>query len=175
ELHFVKELLPGYFWIFPMPGGYANVGVGMLSQHVSKRKVNLKNEMLNIIRSHPEFSKRFEGATLEGDIKGWGLPLGSRKRKISGANFLLAGDAASLIDPFTGEGIGNAMTTGMIAAGYIQKAIAANRYDAAFLSAYDKEVYSKLWKELRISRTLQKLSAHAWLFNFVIRKAITSD
>jgi flavin-dependent dehydrogenase len=51
------------------------------------------------------------------------LPLGSKKRVISGNNFLLTGDAASLIDPFTGEGIGNAMYSGMLAAAHIQNCI----------------------------------------------------
>jgi menaquinone-9 beta-reductase len=53
ELHFLKDFLPGYFWIFPLPGGYANVGVGMLSETVSQKKVNLKKEMLRMIENHP--------------------------------------------------------------------------------------------------------------------------
>jgi flavin-dependent dehydrogenase len=36
ELHFLEELLPGYFWIFPLPNGMANVGAGMFSSSVSK-------------------------------------------------------------------------------------------------------------------------------------------
>ncbi len=30
ELHFLKSLLPGYLWIFPLPNGEANVGLDML-------------------------------------------------------------------------------------------------------------------------------------------------
>ena len=30
ELHFIKGVLPGYFWIFPLPDKKANVGIGML-------------------------------------------------------------------------------------------------------------------------------------------------
>jgi len=41
-------------------------------------------------------------------VDGYGLPLGSKKRVLSGDRYMLVGDAASLIDPFTGEGIGNA-------------------------------------------------------------------
>ncbi|MCX6291548.1 MAG: geranylgeranyl reductase family protein [Bacteroidetes bacterium] len=175
ELHFLKELLPGYFWIFPMANGEANVGLGMLSADVSKRKINLKQSLMNIIQHHPEFKKRFEGAQLVDGIKGWGLPLGSKKRKISGSNFLLTGDAASLIDPFTGEGIGNAMLSGMVAAKHIQCALTENRFDENFLSEYDREVYGKLWNELKISRTLQRLSRYPWLFNLVINKASKSE
>ena len=34
ELHFLPEMLPGYLWIFPLPNGMANVGVGILSESV---------------------------------------------------------------------------------------------------------------------------------------------
>jgi geranylgeranyl reductase family protein len=171
ELHFLKELLPGYLWIFPLPNGEANVGVGMLSSEVSKRRINLKKVMLEAISNNPTISKRFAEARLEGEIRGWGLPLGSKKRKISGDNFVLLGDAASLIDPFTGEGIGNAMVSGMIAANHIDAAIQANRFDEKFFKAYDDEIYKSLWSELKLSHTLQKLSKYSWLFNYVVSKA----
>ncbi len=174
ELHFLKELLPGYLWIFPLADGGANVGVGMLSSHVSKQKINLKKVMLDAIQTNSTIKDRFTEAKMIGEIGGCGLPLGSKKRKISGANFLLVGDAASLIDPFTGEGIGNAMFSGMLAAKHIKSAVEKNCFDEKFLSAYTKEVYEKLWSELRTSHTLQKLSKHAWLFNFVINKASKS-
>jgi len=171
ELHFLKELLPGYLWIFPLPNGEANVGVGMLSNEVSSRKVNLKKVMLEAIANNPTIKNRFANAELDGEIKGWGLPLGSKKRKISGDNFLLLGDAASLIDPFTGEGIGNAMVSGMIAAKHVDAAIEANTFDEKFFSAYDEEIYKSLWGELKLSHTLQKLSKYSWLFNYVVSKA----
>ncbi|MDX5435600.1 MAG: geranylgeranyl reductase family protein, partial [Pontibacter sp.] len=116
ELHFFKDFLPGYFWIFPLPNGLANVWVGMLSSAVSRKKVNLKKEMLHMIEHHPELRQRFANAELVDDIRGYGLPLGSKKRVISGDNYMLLGDAGALIDPFTGEGISNAMISGRWAA-----------------------------------------------------------
>ncbi len=171
ELHFLKELLPGYFWIFPLPGGYANVGAGMLSKSLSDKKVNLRDAMLKAIAENPTIKDRFQYASLKGKITGWGLPLGSKKRKISGDNFLLAGDAASVIDPFTGEGISNAMFCGMAAAQTAKEAIDSNKYDAVFLASYDGKIYNRLWAELKLSHTLQKLCKYPWLFNFVINKA----
>lgn len=171
ELHFLEELLPGYFWIFPLPNGEANVGAGMLSATVSKKKVNLKEDMLRAIANNPKIKDRFKHATLQGKIQGWGLPLGSKKRRLSGNGYLLVGDAGSLIDPFTGEGIGNALYSGMMAASVIKEAIAANRFDEAFLNRYDIAFYDRLWDELKLSHTMQKLCKYPWLFNFVVNKA----
>ena len=133
ELHFLKELQPGYLWIFPLPNGAANVGVGMLSKSISLKKINLKQLMLDAIKTHPNLKDRFANATMEGAIEGWGLPLGSKKRKLSGNRFLLTGDAGSLIDPFTGEGIGNAMVSGLVASRVIKKAVTANDFSGIFL------------------------------------------
>jgi geranylgeranyl reductase family protein len=174
ELHFLKEFQPGYLWIFPLANGAANVGVGMLSKNISLKKVNLKQLMLEAIQTHPNLKSRFANATLEGTIEGWGLPLGSKKRKLSGNRFLLTGDAASLIDPFTGEGIGNAMVSGLVASRAIKSAIDANDFSEQFLQQYDEAIYKKLWAELKLSHYLQILSSKPRLFNFVIGKASRS-
>ncbi len=172
ELHFVKDFLPGYFWIFPLPNGYANVGVGMRSDMVSKKKVNLKEDMLKLIREYEPIRKRFEGSVIEGPIRGYGLPLGSKKRPLSGDGFILLGDAGSLIDPFTGEGIGNAMISGLKAAEAIE-ALNGN-YSAAALQMYDESVYKRLWPELSLSKKMQELVKYPWLFNLVVNKAVRS-
>jgi flavin-dependent dehydrogenase len=107
ELHFLKDFLPGYLWIFPLPNGLCNVGAGILSSHASRNHINLRDRLMRAIRNHPDLSSRFTNAEMIGKVEGWGLPLGSKRRRLSGDNFLLTGDAASLIDPFTGEGISN--------------------------------------------------------------------
>ena len=174
ELHFLKEMQPGYFWIFPLPNGTANVGMGMLSSAVAEKKINLKQLMLDTIEKHPVLKERFAHASLQGKIEGWGLPLGSKRRNLSGNRFILAGDAGSMIDPFTGEGIGNAMVAGLLASRQIKKALDANDFSAGFLKEYDKEFYKKLWAELKLSHYLQILAGKPWLFNFVIGKASRS-
>ncbi len=171
ELHFHKNLLPGYFWIFPLPNGLANVGVGMRSDKISSKKINLKAELLRLVSEDPAFKSRFKNAERIGNISGFGLPLGSKKREISGDGFLLTGDAASLIDPFTGEGIGNALLSGMLAAKTAQIALERQNFTASALNTYDQAVYQRLWPELKLSRNLQSLVNYPWLFNFVVKKA----
>ncbi len=175
ELHFLKEFLPGYFWIFPLPNGMANVGVGMRSDYVSKKKVNLKKEMLHIISTNSILKERFKNATLVDDIKGYGLPLGSKKRKLSGDGFMLIGDAASLIDPFTGEGVGNAMWSGELAALQAKICLEKNDFSAKELLHYDDAVNKKLGGELQLSYRMQQLVNFPWLFNFIVKKANNNE
>jgi geranylgeranyl reductase family protein len=174
ELHFLKELLPGYFWIFPLPNGEANVGVGSPSRIVSGKKLNLKSEILRITREHPVFKERFSDAEMIGEMKGGGLPLGSESRNISGGNFMLTGDAASLIDPFTGEGIGNAMLSGLKAGQQAKRCIEATCFDGTFLKQYDRDVYRVVGSELKLSSRLQKLSRFGWLMNLFFNRASRS-
>jgi len=175
ELHFYKEILPGYFWVFPLPDGKANVGLGMLSNAIGKKKIDLKQTLNTLITTHPKLKDRFKNATPLENIKGFGLPLGSKKKSLSGNGYLLLGDAANLIDPFTGEGIGNAIRSGRIAATHLIEAFKEERFDAAYNKAYDNNIYKATWQELRVSASLQKLLKFPWLFNFVIKKANKND
>jgi flavin-dependent dehydrogenase len=84
---------------------------------------------------------------------------------------MLTGDAAYLIDPFTGEGIGNALYSGRMAAQQAIIAIAANDYSAAALRAYDANVYRVLGPELTMSTKLQKLIQYPWILNMLMKMA----
>ena len=175
ELHFIDSILPGYFWIFPLEDGYANVGVGMVTSDMKKGKVDLKKAMFDALENHPLFKERFSDAKLEGEVKGWMLPFGSKHRKSAGNGFMLIGDAASLIDPFTGEGIGNAMTSGKMAAKYAKMALEANDVSENYLMQYDRDLWGTLGGELKTSYYLQKIGRITPLLNLVIGKASRSE
>jgi flavin-dependent dehydrogenase len=171
ELIFLKDLLPGYLWVFPLPGGRANVGLGLRSDVVKSRRVDLKTLMTRLLAEHPQLRDRFAEATLEGGIQGMGLPLASKRRKLSGEGYLLVGDAGHLIDPFTGEGISHAMISGVYAADVAHEAIAEKDLGTTRLRAYDARVWRRLGQELAISTRLQQLANQAWLFDFVVDRA----
>ena len=172
ELHCLPEVVPGYFWIFPLTNGLANVGIGMLSEQVRKKKLNLREVMLNAIKHNPHLRHRFINATLVDKIQGWGLPMFIKQEPVSGNNFMLAGDAANLVDPFTGEGIGNALYSGMLAAEAARDALHENVFDADFLANhYDGKLFGKIGQELKTSALLQRLCHYPWLLRFVVNKA----
>jgi geranylgeranyl reductase family protein len=174
ELHFIKDFLPGYLWVFPLPNGQANVGVGMLSKAVADKKVNLRQRLDEILATHPTLAPRFAGATRLGSVKGFGLPLGSKRRALSGAGYFLLGDAGSLIDPFSGEGISHAMVSGRHAAIWASEAVKKADFSPEFLKNYDKAVYNRLGQELRLSRVMQRLLNFPSLFNIVANRAVNN-
>ena len=167
EFYFLKNFLPGYFWVFPLPNGEANVGIAMVSDEVSKRKLNLKKSLLEVIETTPKLKKRFENAELISDIQGFGLPLGSKKRQLSGDNYILVGDAASLIDPLTGEGIANALLSGVIAAEQAAQCLTQNDFSATILRGYDERIYRIYGQEFKTSYLLQRWFKNSLFFNII--------
>jgi flavin-dependent dehydrogenase len=174
EIHFVKSLMPGYFWIFPLENGLANVGVGMVMDDMKKYNVNLQKAMLDAIEKNPLFSERFKNAKLVSPIKAWSLPFGSKRRKVHDDNVLIVGDAAGLVDPFSGEGQGNALLSGKLAAQVAAGAIDSGDTSASALAKYDTMLWGEVWNELQTSYNMQKLGRYEWLLNFVVGKAATS-
>lgn len=171
ELIFLKDLLPGYLWVFPLPDGRANVGLGLRSDVVKTRRADLKALLVQLVTTHPQLRSRFVSAQLEGAIQGMGLPLASKRRPLSGDGYLLVGDAGHLIDPFTGEGISHAMISGVHAADVAVEMLQRNDLSAKAAGAYDERVWKRLGKELAISTRLQQMADQAWLFNFVVDRA----
>jgi menaquinone-9 beta-reductase len=170
EFHFLKELRPGYFWIFPLPGNMYNVGLGMPSITISEKKINLRKEILRIIERDPFLSPRFSDAEITGEIRGHHLPLLTRKNGISGERFILCGDAASLINPATGSGIGQAMQSGRFAGWLALKCFEKNDFTAGFISSYDNTVYDKIWHENRNYLFIRDhVFKYPWRLNTVIR------
>jgi len=174
EIHFVKSIMPGYFWIFPMENGIANVGVGMVMEDMKRHGTDLGKAMDDILKNNPLFKERFAKAKMVSPLKAWQLPFGSKKRKVHFENVLLVGDAAGLVDPFSGEGIGNAMLSGKLAAEVAYEALVAGDTSELFLQRYEERLWNAVWNELCMSYRMQKMGKVDFLLNFVVGKAAKS-
>jgi geranylgeranyl reductase family protein len=113
---FEPDLLPGYAWSFPLAGGRANVGFGIQRGHAPTRQMKaLWPDLLQ--RPHV---REFLGAGAEPEAphKAWPIParVGDLPLHAAGGRALFVGDAAAATDPMTGEGIGQALLTGELAA-----------------------------------------------------------
>ena len=171
EIHFVDTVVPGYFSLFPLGGGKVNVGIGMVMGLLDKQKKKLKTLQAGVIANHPLFKERFADAVMiEGTGKGWQLPFGSPRkgeknqpRRAYAPGALLVGDSASLVDPFSGEGVGNALLSGEMAARHVLE----NKGGVA----YQEELWAALGPELTNSFKMQKMSRRKWLLNWFVGKA----
>lgn len=135
---FDRDLFPGYGWMFPMSGGRANVGVGILAETRDKDHISvpaLFNAFLTKLqRIHPGCTRiRLASKPIGGIVKTYG---GRGANVFDGG--ILVGDAGCYVDPMTGEGITPASESALLGAATIAEALEQGRTDAAFLSAYER-------------------------------------
>ena len=158
EIHTLPAFMPGYFWIFPLTDGYCNVGFGMHSRAIKKKGLALRTSIQSFIAASPSLRERFAGATAVEEVRGFGLPFGSRRVTVSGGRFLLAGDAAQLIDPLTGDGIGQAVLSGLLAGRQAARCLEDDDYSAVAMSNYTTALRNQIGRDLRLRSAV--LNAH---------------
>lgn len=169
ELHFLREVTPGYFWIFPSKDGHANVGLAIRADYAKKRKINLNKLLLEIIQTNPHFSERFSECHQLTKLKGGILPVSDTGHSISGNNYLLLGDAARLADPFSGEGISNAIMSGVFAGEVAAESVSSYDYSKIFLKKYDQKVFNELRTEFASSIKLRKIMSHPEITSLLVK------
>ncbi|HEX2062816.1 MAG TPA: geranylgeranyl reductase family protein [Acidimicrobiales bacterium] len=135
---FDADLLPGYAWSFPLPGGRANVGFG-IQRRPGRPTRAMKQQWLELLERPHLRQVLGPDASPEASHKAWPIPARVERTALwaAGGRVLFVGDAARATDPMTGEGIGQALETGMLAAeavlaaGALAPARAAARYQRA--------------------------------------------
>jgi menaquinone-9 beta-reductase len=122
EMLLVWERTAGlaYAWSFPIEGEHTNVGYGVFAGAAPVPRSQLERRMVALL-------PHGAGAT---NVRGHRLPLSTGGMHLGDDRVLLAGDAASLVNPITGEGIFYALLSGRLAAQ------AAVRAPAAPLAGY---------------------------------------
>jgi flavin-dependent dehydrogenase len=172
ELHYFDgRLLPGYGWVFPTGQRSANVGVGIYFGELRREKRKLRDILDDFVQSTPGVAERFRGANPIGRAAGWPLPVASAHRRTVFDGALLTGDAASLVDPLTGEGIYTALVSGRSAAHAARAGLRAGDLSRSSLQAHEQEWRSTVGGYLYAGRVLKNLAKSAWLFDVVVRRA----
>jgi geranylgeranyl reductase family protein len=137
----------GYAWAFPK-NGYVNVGAGgptAIARYLKTYAARFA-ESSRLVKNGLAQQLKFIGHQ---------LPTLTRTTLLSKASVLLVGDAAGLVEPFTGDGISFACESAEIAAKCIRDALGLGRRD---LSAYSEELMFAAGPELFSSRRLLSLS-----------------
>ena len=151
---FERDLLPGYAWVFPVGGGRANVGFGVLRDDVAGggkqlaalwRDVLARPSVQRILGPHAE---------PDGPHRAWPIPASWSEAALTGGpRTLFAGDAAGVVDPMTGEGIAQALETGTLAA----RAVAYGGHPSNVAAQYRAAVREALGTDLRFAGALQSV------------------
>jgi flavin-dependent dehydrogenase len=154
---FEEDLLPGYAWSFPLPGDRVNIGFGVLRD--GDRKVRDMAELWRDLLRRPHVVEALgEGYELEGRHTAWPIPARIDEISLTAGRTLFVGDAAAATDVMTGEGIGQALVTGRLAAEAIVEG-GALRPDTVS-STYEHAVADELFADHRMSKRLGAVLRH---------------
>ena len=145
---FDAELLPGYAWVFPLPDGRANVGYGVLRAD-GRTGRDLKKLWPELLARPTMREILGPSAQPLESVRAWPIPTRYSRARLQNGRVLFAGDAAGAVDPMTGEGIAQALETGMLAA----ESIASGR-------DYGRSVQRTLGRDLWFAAFLQRIIQH---------------
>jgi len=152
---FDEDLLPGYAWSFPLPDGRANIGFGVLRD--GTRRIQDMNQLWRGLLTRPHVRAALgDGFTMEGRHTAWPIPARIHRAVTGTGRVLFVGDAVRATDVLTGEGIGQALLTGVEAA----RATAGATDPAAVRQAYHRAVHHHLVADHRMSQLLGKVLSH---------------
>ncbi|MGX8702560.1 NAD(P)/FAD-dependent oxidoreductase [Caproiciproducens sp.] len=151
EIHFDGDVIPGYVWIFPEKDKLANVGLGFTRDTYPRDGKSLQETLEFWINKSP-FGEKLRGKKRIGEFRGWRIPDGVQRMDNYVPGCMLVGDAASMVMPSTGEGIGPAMVTGKLTAQITVEALKQNDFSGEFLRQYPQmrdEMYDAKYKSIK--------------------------
>jgi geranylgeranyl reductase family protein len=177
EVVWHKRMKPGYGWIFPCRDGVFNIGVGIIDSHKpgdhTMRDVNLRDVFAAFTELHAPARELMAGGTLLGELKGAPLRSSLVGARYSQPGLLATGEAIGSTYSFTGEGIGKAMETGLLAA---ESLLAARHgtFDDAALAAHYEVGLKRLKPKFDLYEKGNRVNHHPWLTEILIRRAARS-
>ncbi len=148
---FERDLLPGYVWAFPLADGTANVGFGIRRGHGIGVQ-EMKALWTDLLAAPPHRrGARVPMRSLWIATLAWPIPARLGRLPVRNGRVMFVGDAAAATDPMTGEGIGQAIETGIWAA----EAIHAHGEDVdAVGRSYDERLRRNMQKDHRLAGRL---------------------
>jgi geranylgeranyl reductase family protein len=167
ELFLSRKLMPGGMYLSPLPNNRTNVNLVIRVDKRKKYQLDLKKTFHDFLESNPLLKEKFKDAEPLQKFEGSLLQLGTKKQKIYGERFIMAGDAAALIDILSANGIPQAFMSGKIAAQHITRCYQAGDYSEKALSPYQKEVRKATKNYLRMGRIASPFMKSEALLNLV--------
>jgi len=177
EVMWHKALAKGYGWIFPCPDGVFNIGVGLAHSHAKDDEgretmadVNLRQMFDTFCSIYPVAGELVASGEKLGPLKGAPLRCSLEGARYSRPGLLVTGEAAGATYAFTGEGIGKAMETGILAAETIAEARDTFLTDAQARASYEAHLL-ELKPRFDLYEKANRVNEHPWLADLVISRA----
>jgi geranylgeranyl reductase family protein len=173
---FEEDLLPGYAWSFALPGGVANVGFG-----IHRRTGTPTHEMKALwadLLTRPHISAVLGPCSRpEAPHKAWPIParIGGTQLVAGNGRVLFVGDAARAPDSMTGEGIGQALETGELAALAIASGSGSRDAPALVARSYQRSVKTGLAIDDSVALALSRVLGHSRGARGAVRLAAATD
>ena len=138
-ISFEEDLLPGYFWSFPLPDGRANIGFGVQRDGV-RRTRDMKQLWPDLLARPHIRAVLGPDMTQDEPHRAWPIPARVDQMAPTTRRALFVGDAVAACDVMTGEGIGQALVTGIRAAEAIRDHGVGGDSAAAYTTALRREL-----------------------------------
>jgi geranylgeranyl reductase family protein len=177
EVVWDRAVRPGYGWIFPAPDGCFNIGVGVTDSHRDlkgrgqKKDVNLRAIFDAFVRHYAPAAELMRAGELVGELKGAPLRCTLAGARWTRPGLLVTGEAAGSTYSFTGEGIGKALETGMLAA---EALLERSDDDAAVCARYEAALRA-LKPRFDLYERANRINAYPWLADLLIWRAGKSE
>lgn len=171
EIHWERSIMPGYGWIFPMSNGRVNVGVGAYTAAVRRHGLNLHDQLQRFLAQNPHARARLRHARPTDSVRGHPLRTDADRMTPFADNVLIAGEAAGVVSPLTGEGISPSLECGEMAAAHARRALESGDFSAAGLAPYGRAFHRRFDSIHRSARLLRRLLSYPWIVNRVVRRA----
>lgn len=166
----------GYGWVFPGPGGVFNVGAGLTGSHrteadgkgTKRGERNLRRMLEAFGEIHAPAGEIMKNGEPVGEIKGAPLRCSLRGARWSRPGLLVTGEAAGSTYAFTGEGIGKAMETGILAADTLRAGL--DQPEAELRARYEAALRA-LVPKFELYDTGSTVNQYPWIADLVIWRA----
>lgn len=172
---FQQDLGAGYVWAFPLGNGIANIGFGIHRQPgVSTKGMS---SLWEEIKRRPSVADVLGHAEPIEKARAWPIPANLDDTPLAFGRVLFIGDAAAATDPLTGEGIAQALWTGIEAARSLRhpgRPLSSSEV-AAIGDRYRARVLSGLARDMRFARRLRRVLASARRADMAIAVTDLSD
>jgi geranylgeranyl reductase family protein len=168
-----RAIAPGYGWVFPGPGGVFNVGVGYFYDARHRAGAgNLRDLLARFLESFPPAARLVREGRLLGPVKGAPLRTALSGATLSQPGLMVLGEAAGLTYSFSGEGIGKAMESGLLAAEVAAEGLRGRGHGRAALAArYAAEVKARFAGRFHAYQRAQDWLARPAMVDFLTWRA----